>query len=536
MSSIVTSILSSTVGLLWNKVQGSNADKLKDRVVTDTEIRNIVLRKLDDIKSKSDGLSRTTLLASLDFLREGVALLHSSLDKSDLEQRASETQDKPGEALNQAVELPRAMEKLQINSDGELETARKSFEKARETATTAFWNEAFTIEDRIFAAKLRIVSEILEHLDSPEAAFTGCLSHLQKLHSLPAIQELFSEYLNGGVKSLTLLNNTQRVQNVKSVMLINYVLFQYVWKFSNKYSFEVSACMPTIELLARGFHPIINWYEISTRKSLGGELPDPQNRQLLDEKIRRYLSAVNSRGDVFTFFENGYGKNITIILKTEKIKQVELPEFRRYFPVALAVSMNNNVYVVRRHFDEGFILTILDENCEAKAEHKLDFLGRPKNSSLIRIAVYKDSDIIIIRDNDPHVYVCEKAGQLKFKFERDSISAFSLSISQQNEILITTDNCKAVQIYTKKRNLKTTVKVPEGHTVMECVYVIGKILVLTWAEEKDSYFILCYSEAGEELETFSFFGSGMKDDQCPKLVSHPNGPVVFVRERSIIYL
>ena len=34
------------------------------------------------------------------------------------------------------------------------------------------------IKDRIFAAKLRIVSEILGNLDSPESAITGCLSFL----------------------------------------------------------------------------------------------------------------------------------------------------------------------------------------------------------------------------------------------------------------------------------------------------------------------------------------------------------------------
>ncbi|XP_028412231.1 MAM and LDL-receptor class A domain-containing protein 1-like [Dendronephthya gigantea] len=95
MSSIVTGILSSTVGLLWNKVRDSTADKLKDGDVTDAEIREIVVRELNDIKSKIDGLSRSTLLASYNFLEEGVELLSVSLDKSNPEQKASETQDEP---------------------------------------------------------------------------------------------------------------------------------------------------------------------------------------------------------------------------------------------------------------------------------------------------------------------------------------------------------------------------------------------------------------------------------------------------------
>ncbi|XP_028406174.1 uncharacterized protein LOC114528696, partial [Dendronephthya gigantea] len=124
MSSIVTSILSSTVGLFWNKARDLTADKLKDGDVTDTEIRKIVVRELNDIKSKIDGLSRATLLASYNFLEEGVELLNVSLDKSNPEQKASETQDEPGEPSSVI-----------------------QFKKARETATTAFWNEAFSIED-----------------------------------------------------------------------------------------------------------------------------------------------------------------------------------------------------------------------------------------------------------------------------------------------------------------------------------------------------------------------------------------------------
>ena len=93
----------------------------------------------------------------------------------------SETQDKLGPPLrgiqsgilNQRVELPRTIEKLKHNSGREFETTRERFKKARETATTAFRNEAFSIKDRICAAKLRIVSQILEHLDSPETATIG---------------------------------------------------------------------------------------------------------------------------------------------------------------------------------------------------------------------------------------------------------------------------------------------------------------------------------------------------------------------------
>ena len=89
------------------------------------------------------------------------------------------------------------VENIKLGSNKEFKSAKKRFEDARRKATEAFCNEALSIKDRIFATKLRIVSGILECLDNPEIAITGCLPFLKKLHSLPAIQEIFNVYING---------------------------------------------------------------------------------------------------------------------------------------------------------------------------------------------------------------------------------------------------------------------------------------------------------------------------------------------------
>ena len=223
--------------MLWNKARDSAAAKLKDGDITDAKIRQLVVRELNDIKTKLDGLARVNLLSSSRFLKEGVDLLYVSLDKSKLEQKAvmQPTQQDRGETsrmssgvesgiFSEALELSYAMEKMIIYSDKKFESAKKRFEEARKSATYAFCNEALNIKDRILAAKLRIVSEILECLDSPQTAITGCLSFLQDLHSLPAIREMFSVYLNGGVKSL-LHGKAERVENVKSVMRADQLCF-----------------------------------------------------------------------------------------------------------------------------------------------------------------------------------------------------------------------------------------------------------------------------------------------------------------------
>ncbi|CAB3991607.1 Hypothetical predicted protein [Paramuricea clavata] len=534
MSSIVTSILSSTVGLLWNKARDSTAAKLKDGDITEAKIREIVVRELNDIKTKLDGISRKDLLSSYNFLQEGVDFLNASLQKSKLDQKAltNETQDDRGETstvpscdqsgiLSEAIELSQAMGKLKCGSDEEYKCAKKRFKDARKRATDAFSTETLVLKDVIFAAKLRMVSEMLECLDRPETAITGCLSFLKKFHSLPAIQEIFSVYLDGGIKLM--LNKSERVENVKSVMLLNYVLFQYVLKFSSKCWFELLVSMPTIELPDRSFSPIANWLEVATRKSMGKELtqhPSSSRQILVDEGIDPYV--------------------------TGECKVVKLPDPRgEVFEqdiVGLAVDNNNNVYVVAlltTHMENGnvksFVLHVLDENYHVKHDSRtLDFM-EANGFCLVSIAINKHNNIIMIKGNDPHVYICDNTGMLQHKFEHDSGWLPSLGISEQDKIITSSDNLGAMVTFSEEGNLKSTVKLPEGHEIfaVRYHYVICKIIVLTYLNKNDSYFLLCYTEAGN-LETSTFFHKRDKDHINIRL--HPSGPVAVVMEKSITFI
>ena len=515
MSSIVTSILTSTVGLLWNKACDSTAAKLKDGDVTDAKIREIVVQELNDIKTKLDGRSRKDLLNSCNFLQEGVHFLNVSLQKSKLDQKAltNETQDDRGETstmpscgqsgiLSEAIELSQAMGKLKCSSDDEYESAKKRFKDARERATDAFSTETLVLKDMIFAAKLRIVSEMLECLDRPETAITGCLSFLKKFHSLPAIQEIFLVYLNGGIKSM--LNKSERVENVKSVMLINYVLFQYVSKFSTKCWFELLLSMPTIELSDRSLSPIANWLEVASRKSMGeltqhpSSLPDPREGEVISQYIQ-----------------------------------------------GLAVDNNNNIYVVallKTRSENGdvtnFVLHVLDENYHAKhGSCSLDFIQANLTIfCFVNIAINKSNNIIMIKDEDPHVYICDNTGTLQHKSKHDSSPLPSLGISQQDKIITSSANRKAMVTFSEKGNLKSTVKLPEDHEIYGVAYhyVIRKIIVLTYVEKDNSCFLLCYTEAGE-LEISTFLCKRI-DEKRIKITSHPSGPVAVVMKKSITFI
>ena len=245
---------------------------------------------------------------------------------------------------NQTLELSQAMEKLQIVSK-EFESAKERFKDARKEATHAFRNEGLNIQDRIFAAKLRVVSEILECLDNPDTAASPCLLFLEKLHGLPAVREIFLVYLDGGVKSF--FNKTERAENVKSVMMINYVLYRFVSKFSSKYCSALA--WPTIQLSDRSFNPICSWKEISTRKSWGKGFIQPPNRLKLNESLNPYKSAVKSRGDIISI--NLVSDDMTVISRTgttELSFPTEDKEARIIGREVLAVGINeeNDVYLV----------------------------------------------------------------------------------------------------------------------------------------------------------------------------------------------
>ena len=555
MSSIITGIMSSTAGFLWSKARCTTAAKLRDGDVTDEKICEIIVRELDDIGKKLDGRSRTDLLSSCTLVQEGVDLLYVSLRKSNLEQKSLVTErendraktsrmttEVESEILNEATKLSRVMEKLKLNADSECKMAKKRFEDAGVKANDGFTNEALSLKDKIFAVELRMVSEILECLDNPEIAITECLSFLKKLHSLPAIQEVFNVYINGRVKPFT--NKAELVDNVQSVLLINYVLFKYASKFSSEYSFVLA--WPTIELTDRSFNPILHWQEVSTRKSMRYKLPQhPSERKLTDRRFH-FDAAVNGYGHVVTL----HAKSVTVIIsKTGERREVELPATYRECEIVkqcirgVAVDKNNNIYVgtqLKSRKANGiqeflYLLYILDENYNVKQECKFDFASE-LTGDRVRIAVNKNNDIAmskVLYSNE--VFVCDDRGNLKHKFKREQGWLGNLGISNKNEIMVPSGDAREVHTYSENGNLRWTIKLPEGHDSRGVAFhfVFNKIIVLTYVEKKDSYFLLCYTEEGE-LQTTTYFCK--EDYEIPIIKSHPSGPLAVVTQSNVTFI
>ncbi len=293
--------------------------------------------------------------------------------------------------MNAALTLPQAIQKLKISCDGRFVSAKDRFKASREKATEAFNNKSLSIKDRAMACKLRVAATILElGLEDPEAATTACLLSLEELHGLPAIQEMFTVFLKGGLKSM--LKKAERLENIKSVLFINRAVYDFASIAVNfaKYSSKLRYLFtwPEIELKDRRFHPISNAHEILTKTSTGEEFVQQLKPVVTDSRIDGAKFAVNSRGEIILLTND----KITVIYSTGESKDVMFPNPTETNVVrasrrSIAVDSNDNVYAIRRleTSDENgsvvkydFVLYIFDENYNIKHVSVLDFLDAGK--------------------------------------------------------------------------------------------------------------------------------------------------------------
>ena len=229
MSSIIAILFEATIGLLVNKGRDKAAEILKDGDVTDQRFHSLIVREIDDIKSKLDALSRKDLEASISFFEEGIALLYEVFDivKSRNECGAATAQA----ACDEAFSLVEGITRLELTGLDEsatrkLSTAKERFKDARREATRAFKNEGLKTSDRILAMKYRVMATILETVDNPADAVAPCGVCVKELNSLSAVQNSFDVQLKTGIQKVRgLFGKEERREIIFNVCHVNRVIF-----------------------------------------------------------------------------------------------------------------------------------------------------------------------------------------------------------------------------------------------------------------------------------------------------------------------
>ncbi|XP_078342990.1 uncharacterized protein LOC144628740 [Oculina patagonica] len=341
MSSIVTAVFKATIGLLVNKGRDKAAEKLRDGDVTDKKFRGLIVRELDDIKSKLDGLARKDLLASISFFEEGIELLYVVFDKARTrsEHRGEETAQA---ACAEAFSLAEGIRNLELTDLDEsatraLSNAKKRFEDARREATRAFKNEALDTSDRILAMVYRVMATILETVDNPADALAPCRVCIKDLNCLPAVQNSFDVQLKKGIQAVrSLFSKGERRKIISSVCHVNRVIY------------DVTQAVGELD-------PFWMWPAVDTSKGKVDPLRDERITEVLSKQgmerfsitpwsfgqdcLKRPVAiATNSSGHFIVADESDF----TVKLFDSSGK------FMEYFTIATADCVNQ---VVKRVFD-----------------------------------------------------------------------------------------------------------------------------------------------------------------------------------------
>ena len=247
MSSIVTAVLTGTLGLLVKKGRQKIAEKLKDSDATDQQLRSWIIEEFDNVSSKLDAMAQSDLGASISFFKEGMVFLNKAMDfegGADTSTSAPSAQmgseEKKMEPPLEEIELSSAgvnttslVEKLRkldltdLDESGKeaLFDAKKRFDDARREATKAFNNKALTPSDRILAMAMRLMATILEKAENPANSLAACRSGLEELHLKPFVRENFKVDLTRGVKAMVKTGRDERRQIICSVCQVNRIIY-----------------------------------------------------------------------------------------------------------------------------------------------------------------------------------------------------------------------------------------------------------------------------------------------------------------------
>ena len=553
--SAMSDVLKFTFGFLAKKTRRGIAKRLRDSDVTDEECRRLIVRELDDIKSKLDGLARKDLLSSLYFLQEGIIGFYQSLDSNEITAKSttqatlgkatSSTDTSSDSIIDEAVALAKAMPSLKVPADDHFKSAIESFKLAREKATEAFGNKALSIEDRIQATQIRMMARILEKVKDPNASVSDCLQYLKQLHDIGAIKEIFSVLIDGGIKSPFYI--TKRLDNASSVQFTNQTLFEFARNFAKLPPRYLD--WPMILFGKKCYHAVFGEFALVGKlKKSGAQVVSLIPDLTFDEKICPRLCVVSSKGEILALTQNG--RSLKIFKRSAKSRTLcEIPREEYALEcdvdvIAMDIDAENQIYLIakfRKSPEElwSFKLFIFDENGNKKCDPSLPFL--PRFRDRIYMGLSKDGKIAILHSVEKTLYIGKPSLEQnlfeveKFRFlsqlEMENLLYMKIMFIDFNSTQIVAGDWLNIYIYTDNGKLERKIKATREQGFIQSFtmnQVMKRIVVKVKNFSTSDYNLLSFSETGELMDSSNLGSSEWI--KTAQLISHPNGPVALVGE------
>ena len=521
MSGIITVVFKATVGWLVDKGRDEAAKKLKDGDVTDQQFRGIIMREIDDMKSKLDGLSRKDLLASIGFFREGIELLYEVFEEK--RSRSEYGADTAQAACAEAVSLTEGMKHLELTKSAtrKLSHAKKRFERARERATDAFSNEALSPNDRILAMQYRVMATVLETIDHPADAVAPCKVCIEELNGLPVVQQSLREQLKTGFRAVkSLFNKEERRKVISGVCLVNRV------------AFNVIRTVPVKELFPK-------WLMIDTGEEKVDLLRDPRVREILckqgmencsvpwilthdgeKEQGLKMLSDIatnSSRQYILAYvdltikvFDNN-GKFVQGFrlppLIDDSGKQLSI----KTRVVRLATDMNDNIYVLVSEESRMGSYWIFKFNKTADQHHKFRVERISFDFELCKLSVSDSGKVVVLKGDSSKKYwivdVYETNGHSVCSFGQQILSyPCDITTVSDGRVMVVQERIPEVHIFSEQGDhlnkfcLQTPIFSPKiaFHRESQQVAVVRNVNFFS-----DKLYIEIYTKDGEFLRSIS---------------------------------
>ena len=556
MTEIVSGVLKLTFGILANKARSKISERLQDSDVSHEECRRLIVRELDDIKKKLDGLARKDLQSSLLFLQDGVDRLYQSIiqfqssehntakstkvDPADSLVRADSSSDTGSDPIKNAIALLNTVKALKIHSNKRFTSAMESFKLAYEKATEAFANDDLSIEDRIQASQVRIMARILENLEDPDASVSDCLKYLKQLHDIGAIEATFSILIQGGIASWR--NEAKRLNIASSVVLMNQLSYDFIRKFTG--SRPVMFDWPLILFGNKIYHPLFGDIRVLSRLSVYGVKAMSLDRDLIfDDLISPHCSAVNSKREIIGMGTRAAEKGSITIFKSsgESRSFCEFP--KNYQIITMDIDAEGNLYLIALRkcsvFAEPYryILFIFAENGESKLEYSRLFSARSRRDiSPVPIAINEEK-IIALFDTKHKKVQFGDTRCADFCFNREIYLTGTLSkkvfLRFVNTKLIVANSLNTVNVYTVDGELQCKFRIRKQYGMIDSVainYVTKHILFKTYANDQ----LFSFTETGELVASVCLGKSKWIRDAV--VASHPNGTLALVGETEAAFL
>ena len=453
MSSIAITFFKATIGLLVNKGRDRVAEILRGGDITDQRFRSLIVREIDDIKSRLDALSRKDLETSISFFKEGIAVLYEVFGKA---------------ARDDAFSLFEGIRRLELtlldeSATEELSIAKERFKDARKAATEAFNNEGLKTSDRILAMKYRVMATILETVDNPADAVAPCGVCVKELNSLSAVQNSFDVQLKTGIQKVWgLFGKEERKEIIFNVCHVNRVIFGIALAlgrldFSLSVNIGENRVIPLCDARVKDFllrhgkeyccvpprpfgqegkeeHNLKDPMGIATNSSGEFIVTDLHHVKVFDN-IGNFVkqSSLSTDGANRTFaFEvaTDMGDNIFVLIELEKpgielsywvYKLTRTADLHDKF--RLRGGGKHKLYRGLSVSDRGKVVTIrnktaveqYDTNGECVCSFELGIIG-----SVQDVTVANDGRVMVVQLDDPCVHIFSESGDYldKFKLQR----------------------------------------------------------------------------------------------------------------------